>query len=228
MLLGLVAAPVAAALLALLCGWFCVRRAGVYHAMLTLAVAQIAWSAATQWTGITGGDDGILGLRPAAWVGTPYAYYLCALALAGGSVLLLRRIAAAPLGYALRASRDSPLRAEATGIDLFRIRWVVFVVAAAFAGLAGGLFAYAKGSVFPSYLGISRSIDALLMVLLGGVHAMSGPLVGAAVLVGLEAELVRFTNLWRLVLGGIIILLVMAFPEGIVGAVSRLPARRGR
>jgi branched-chain amino acid transport system permease protein len=219
--LGLAAAPVAAALLGILCGWFCVRRAGVYHAMLTLAVAQIAWSAATQWSGLTGGDNGILGLRPAAWASAPYAYYLLALALAGGGVLAMRRIIAAPLGYALRAGRDAPLRAEATGIDLLRIRWAAFAAAAAFAGLAGGLFAYAKGSVFPSYLGIPRSIDALLMVLLGGVHALSGPLVGAAVLVGLEAELVRFTDLWRLVLGLIIILLVMAFPEGILGFFAR-------
>jgi branched-chain amino acid transport system permease protein len=226
MLLGLAMAPLAAALLAIACGWFCVRLSGVYLAMLTLAVAQIVWSVAFQWTGITGGDNGILGVWPAPWVSDKSDYYLLVLALAGGGVWLLRRITFAPFGYALRAGRDAPLRAEATGIDLMAVRWTGFVIAALFAGLAGGLFAYSKGSVFPTYIAISRSIDALLMVLLGGVNTLAGPLVGAVVFVGLQAEISRVTDLWRLVLGLIIIALVLAFPEGIVGFAARLRARR--
>jgi branched-chain amino acid transport system permease protein len=226
MLLGLAAAPLAAALLAVACGWFCVRLSGVYLAMLTLAVAQIVWSVAFQWTGITGGDNGILGVWPAPWASDKSSYYLLVLALAGGGVWLLRRIIGAPFGYALRAGRDAPLRAEATGIDLMAVRWAGFVIAALFAGLAGGLFAYSKGSVFPTYIAISRSIDALLMVLLGGVNTLAGPLVGAVVFVGLQAEISRVTDLWRLALGLIIIALVLAFPEGIVGFAARLRARR--
>jgi branched-chain amino acid transport system permease protein len=226
MLLGLAVAPLAAALLAGACGWFCVRLSGVYLAMLTLAVAQIVWSVAFQWTDITGGDNGILGVWPAPWASGKTGYYLLALALAGGGVWLLRRIIGAPFGYALRAGRDAPVRAEATGIDLMAVRWTGFVIAAFFAGLAGGLFAYSKGSVFPTYIAISRSIDALLMVLLGGVNTLAGPLVGAVVFVGLQAEISRVTDLWRLVLGLIIIALVLAFPAGIVGLGARLRRRR--
>lgn len=222
---GLAAAPVAAALLGLLCGWFCVRLSGVYLAMLTLAVAQIVWSVAFQWTEVTGGDNGILGVWPDAWARGGYAYYLLALALCGGGVYLMRRMIFAPFGYALRAGRDAPLRAEATGINLMVVRWAAFIAAAAFAGLAGGLFAYAKGSVFPTYISISRSIDALLMVLLGGVGTVSGPLVGAAAFIGLQEELGRRVELWRLVLGLLLLLLVLLFPEGIAGFVARYRAR---
>jgi branched-chain amino acid transport system permease protein len=218
--LCLVAAALAAALLGVLCGWFCVRLSGVYLAMLTLAVAQIVWSVALQWTDVTGGDNGILGVWPPAALGG-YGYYLLALALAAAGVFLMRRILFAPLGYALRAGRDAPARAEASGIDLVRVRWTAFTVAALFAGLAGGLFAFAKGSVFPTYAAIPRSVDALLMVLLGGVHVLSGPLVGALALVGLEAEIARLTDLWRLVLGLVIIALVLLFPEGIAGWATR-------
>ena len=148
-------------------------------------------------------------------------FYLLTLALCAGSLWLLRRIVFAPFGAALRAGRDAPLRAEATGIDLMAVRWTGFVIAALFAGLAGGLFAYSKGSVFPTYIAISRSIDALLMVLLGGVGTLAGPLVGTVVFVGLQEEISRYTDLWRLLLGLVIIALVLAFPEGIVGFAAR-------
>jgi branched-chain amino acid transport system permease protein len=170
---------------------------------------------------VTGGDNGILGVWPALWARAPAVYYLLALALSGSGIWLMRRLIFAPLGYALRAGRDAPLRAEASGINLLLVRSVVFVIAGLFAGLAGGLFAYAKGSVFPTYIAISRSVDALLMVLLGGVDTLSGPLVGAALFVGLQDEILRLAELWRLLLGLVIILLVLAFPEGVVGFARR-------
>jgi branched-chain amino acid transport system permease protein len=131
----------------------------------------------------------------------------------------------APFGYTLRAGRDSPLRAEAIGIHVQRVQWLGFTIAAAFAGLAGGLFAYFKGSVFPTYAAIPKSVDALMMVLLGGVQTISGPLVGAVVYLGLHEQLIRMTDLWRLVLGFAIIALVLAFPQGIAGYAARLRAR---
>ena len=102
-----------------------------------------------------------------------------------------------------------------------RVQWLAFVLASAVAGVAGGLFAYFKGSVFPSYVAIARSVDALMMVLLGGVQTISGPLVGAFVYTGLQDQLVRATDYWRAVLGLAIIALVLAFPEGIAGFVLR-------
>lgn len=222
---GLVLAPFAAGLAGLLFGWFCVRLSGVYAAMLTLAFAQIAWSIAFQWVEVTGGDNGILGVWPSEWARGRLAFWYLALALCGCGTFLLRRAIHAPFGMALRAQRDSPLRAEAIGIDAFRIRWLAFTFAAAMAGLAGAVFAYGKGSVFPSFLAIPRSVDALVMVLLGGVQTLAGPILGAIAYAGLQEQLSRVTELWRLLLGLIILALVLFFPRGLAGAL-RGPERR--
>ena len=219
MSVGLLLAPLAAGAAAALFGWFVVRLSGVYLAMLTLAFAQIVWSIAFQWVGLTGGDNGILGVWPPAWAG-PFGFYWLTLALCTGGTLLLRHALGTPFGYALRAARDSPLRAEATGVAVQRLRLVALVIAGAAAGLSGGLSAYAKGSVFPTYAGLPRSVDALLMVLLGGVGTLSGPIVGALAYTGLSDLLLAVTQQWRLVLGGLIIALVLAFPRGIAGAVQ--------
>ena len=217
-------APVVAAATAVLFGWFCIRLSGVYLAMLTLAFAQILWSIAFQ-SAWTGGDNGILGVWPAAWLASQNAYYYFTLALVVPSLLFIRRAIFAPFGYALRAGRDSPLRAEAVGIDVRRQQWAAFALAGAFAGLAGALYAFHKGSVFPNVLSIPQSIDALVMVLLGGVQTLSGPIVGAAVYHALLAEVMRSTEYWRLIVGTTIVLLVVAFPQGIVGFAQRLMRR---
>jgi branched-chain amino acid transport system permease protein len=203
-----------------------VRLSGVYLAMLTLAFAQIVWSISFQWVAFTGGDNGVLGVWPSAWASGKTVFYYVSLALCAAGALLLRRIIYAPFGYALRAGRDSPLRAEAIGIDVMRVQWAAFALAALFAGLAGGLFAFSKGSVFPTYVSIGRSVDALMMVLLGGVQTLSGPIVGAMVYAGLHEQLTRLTDLWRLVLGGAIVALVLAFPQGVAGFAQSLWNRR--
>jgi branched-chain amino acid transport system permease protein len=133
------------------------------------------------------------------------------------AVLGMRRILFAPLGYAMRASRDSPLRADAIGMNVPRIQWVAFTLAGAFAGLAGALYAFSKGSISPDVLGVGRSVDALVMVLLGGVQSLAGPLVGAVTFTGLQDALARNTDYWRALLGGIILLVVLVFPLGIAG-----------
>ncbi|WP_424814765.1 ABC transporter permease [Roseococcus sp. YIM B11640] len=222
---GLLAAPFLAGIGGAVFGFFCVRLSGVYAAMLTLAFAQIAWSITFQWVELTGGDNGILGVWPSAWAQSKLVYYYLALVVCVGITLLLRRAIFAPFGYALRAGRDSPLRAEAIGLDSFRIRWAAFVLAAIAAGIAGGLFAYAKGSVFPTYMSIARSVDALLMVLLGGVQTVSGPILGALAYTWLHEQLMRAFELWRLFLGAIILALVLFFPQGLAGAAQRWERR---
>jgi branched-chain amino acid transport system permease protein len=226
MAVGLLAAPLLAGLAGIVFGWFCVRLSGVYLAMLTLAFAQIAWSAAFQWVDITGGDNGVLGVWPPAWA-RGAVYYYFALALCVGLVLALRMLIFAPFGYALRAGRDSAVRAEAIGLNVIQINWFAFIVAATAAGVAGGLFAYFKGSVFPTYMAISKSVDALVMVLLGGIETVSGPLVGAFAFVWLQDWLVRsMAEYWRLVLGGSIVGLVLIFPQGLVGGMVAWRERR--
>ncbi len=220
MLAGLISAPILAALGGIVFGWFCVRLSGVYLAMLTLAFAQIVWSITFQWVSVTGGDNGQLGIWPAPWAQSKTVYYLIALTLCVGGMLVLRRMIFSPFGYALRAGRDSPLRAEAAGIGVMQVQWAAFTVAALFAGLAGGLFAYLKGSVFPTYAAIPKSVDALVMLLLGGIQTVSGPIVGAIVYAGLNEYLLRLTEHWRIALGAAIVLLVLAFPQGIAGFVA--------
>ena len=215
---ALLFAPFLAGIAGAVFGWFCVRLSGVYLAMLTLAFAQIAWATAFQWVEFTGGDNGILGVWPAQWAVSKTAFYYLVLGLCAACVLLLRIMLFSPLGYALRAARDNPLRAEAIGIDTMRVQWAAFAGAAFAAGIAGGLFAFFKGSVFPTYLAIPRSVDALLMVLLGGVQTVSGPIVGAFAYAGLSEQLSRLTMYWRFALGLSIVLLVVLFPRGLVGS----------
>jgi branched-chain amino acid transport system permease protein len=224
--LALLAGPVVAAIGALVFGWFSVRLSGVYLAMLTLAFAQIVWSVVYQWDEVTGGSNGLTGVWPAPWLSDKTAYfYLCLTGVAGG-VLLLRRVLFAPFGLALRAARDSPLRADAIGLDVKRLQWAAFVIAGTFAGLAGALFAFSKGSISPESLGVGRSVDGLVMVLLGGLQTLSGPLVGAVTFTWLQDTVARSTDYWRALLGGIILLLVLAFPQGLAGAARQL-YRRG-
>jgi len=214
---ALAVAPVGAAVAALLFGGFVVRLSGVYLAMLTLAFAQIVWAVMFQSVSLTGGDNGVLGIWPDGWASDPRVFYWLTLAICVAGVMLLRRALYAPFGYALRATRDSPLRAEAIGLNAGGLRLAALVLAGAAAGLAGGLTAFSKGSVFPTYISIGRSVDALLMVLLGGMQSMAGPVVGALAYTGLFDVLLLVTDLWRLVLGLAIIALVLLFPQGIAG-----------
>lgn len=220
MALALLAAPVAGGLGALAYGWFCVRLSGVYMAMLTLAFAQITWSAAFQWYDVTGGDNGILGVWPAPWASSPTAFYYLSLFVVVVGIWLLRRVRAAPFGYALRAGRDAAGRAEAIGIDVRRQRWLAFALAGTAAAMGGGLYAFLKGSVFPDVLAIPMSVEALVMVLLGGLDTVFGPLLGAATFAGLKITISSATDLWRALLGGIIIAMVLLFPQGILGTIG--------
>jgi branched-chain amino acid transport system permease protein len=222
--LALAAAPVAAFLGALLFGWFAVRLSGVYLAMLTLAFAQIVWALVFQWEGFTGGSNGVVGVWPPPPFNQAWVYFLLTLALAVVGVLALRRFLFAPFGYAMRAGRDNPLRAEAIGIDVKRVHWLAFAIAGGICGIAGGLFAFAKGSISPETIHVGRSIDGLVMVLLGGIQTLTGPIVGASVYAILQDTVMRQTEFWRALLGGIVLLLVLAFPMGIVGAVNRFVA----
>ncbi len=222
---ALLLGPLAALAGAALFGWFCVRLSGVYLAMLTLAFAQIVWSVTFQWDDFTGGSNGLTGVWPSPWLAPKRAYYLLALAGVAGSVLLLRRIVFSPFGLAMRAARDSPLRAEAVGIAVARVQWAAFAIAGLFAGLAGALYAFSKGSISPDSLGVGKSVDALVMVLLGGVQTLAGPLVGAVSFTWLQDSVARATDYWRALLGGIVLLLVLAFPQGIAGFAVQLADR---
>lgn len=224
--LSLLLAPLVSALGALIFGWFAVRLSGVYLAMLTLAFAQITWAITYQWDSFTGGSNGLTGVWPAPWLADKQNYYYLTLFMVVAGVLLLRRILFSPFGYALRAGRDSVLRSDAIGIDVKRMQWVAFTIAGTLAGLAGALYAFSKGSISPETLSVGKSVDGLVMVLLGGIQTLAGPVVGAVTFTWLHDTVARNTDYWRAMLGAIIIILVLLFPQGIAGFVKQLTDRR--
>ncbi len=198
-----------------------VRMSGVYLAMLSLALAQMIWAGASQWVGLTGGDNGLIGLQlivPESR--TVFGWGLLALVLL--CIGFLARWSASSRGAALQALRDAPLRAAASGLPVHRLRYQVFLLSAVLAGLAGGLWAAIKGAVFPSAAGVGTSVDALLVILLGGVHQLWGTLVGSALLVWGGAELGRGLEYWRGVLGAVIMLVMVLSPSGVLGGLQTL------
>ncbi|MFC0284019.1 ABC transporter permease [Camelimonas abortus] len=220
--LGLLAGLAGAAVFALAA----IRLSGVYLAMLTLAFAQILWSIAFQWVEVTGGDNGVLGLWPEGFASEPAGFYWLTLAIATAVTGVTRALIFAPFGYALRATRDSDARAATIGLRPGLMRWLAFVVAGAGAGLAGALFAFLKGSVFPDVLGIPVSVDALVMALLGGVQTTLGPLVGAVAWKALSIWLLSQTQWSKLALGIIILCVVLVFPGGLAGVAGQWRDRR--
>ena len=206
----------AALAMAAVFGMVLVRSSGVYLAMLSLALAQVLWASANQWVDVTGGDNGLIGLRLVSdEAGAVFSVGLAMLALL--SIAALRHFARSSLGAALQAARDAPVRAAASGLPVDRIRYRVFVMSAALAGVAGALFAAQKGSVFPSSASVATSVDVLLVVLLGGLHHLWGTLAGAGVMVWVGAELGRVFEYWRGALGLLVMLIMVWAPAGVLG-----------
>jgi len=223
--LALALGPLLSAAAALAFGWFCVRLSGVYFAMLTLAFAQISWSVVYQWDALTGGSNGMIGIWPASWLASTAAYYYLTLTACAIAIAALWRIVYSPFGYALRAGRDSPLRAGAIGIDVRAHQWAAFVIAGLFAGASGALFVFSKGSISPESLAVPRSVDSLVMVLLGGIQTLTGPVWGAALFTWLQDTVSRSVEYWRALIGLVILALVLAFPQGVAGFLRERIAR---
>lgn len=223
---ALLLSPLFGGAFAALFGFFIVRLSGIYLAMLTLAFAQIAYAVAFQWVDVTGGDNGVVGIWPSAWASNRTVYYYLALVLSVAAIASLRHMIYAPFGYTLRAARDSAVRADSIGIDVRLHRLLGFTIAGTAAGLAGGLYAFAKGSIDPTLLAIPLSIDFLVMVLAGGIQTVIGPLAGAAAFHSVKDFVMPLTDYWRMLLGISIIVMVLIAPRGIVGGISQL--RTGR
>jgi branched-chain amino acid transport system permease protein len=185
--------------------------------MLTLACAQIAYAIVHQWYDVTGGDNGLLGIWPISLLAAPSRYYYLALVVGAGGLWLLRRITWSPFGLTLRAARDHEVRCEAIGVNVRSHHLLAFVAAGVVAGFGGSVFAFLKGSVFPDYLSVSMSVESLVMVLLGGVHRLAGAAIGAGVFKVLDTVMTLYTAYWQAFLGGVLLLVVLAFPQGILG-----------
>jgi len=239
--LAFLAAGAAAAACALLFGFFCVRATKIYFAMLTLAFAQIVWAVCFKWNAVTGGEQGLSNVPypELGWMNSlPLLdrlrsadhYYLLVLVLVALGFAALRRLVDSPFGRVLTAIRENPERAQVVGIAVRRYQLAAFVVAGAFAGCAGALFGLFNRGVFPDFAHWSKSAEVLIMVILGGIGNFWGPAVGAAALTLLNHQITSVTQYWPLVLGTVLIVLLFAFPGGILGALAagaqRLRRRR--
>ena len=218
MLLALPIAPLAAAAGALVFGFFIVRLTHTYFAMLSLAFGQIVFTIIFKWKALTGGDDGLLDVWPPAYLKSAVAYYYFTTAVVALCLLALYAIVESPFGYSLRAVRDNPRRARFIGVDVRRHQLVAFVISGAFSGMAGALFAFYNGSVFPDFAYFTKSFEPLVVALLGGVHAFLGPLVGAFGFKVLEWLISRqWPIYWPLFLGAVVIAVIVGLPQGFVG-----------
>ena len=227
LLAALAAAPLVAAAGALLFGFFIVRLSHTYFAMLSLAFAQIVFTVIFKWKTLTGGDDGLLDVWPPTFLKSPAAYYYFTLVIVGLCILALHAIVDSPFGYALKAVRENPRRARYIGIDVRRHQLAAFVISGAFSGVAGSLFAFYNGSVFPDFAYFTKSFEPLVVALLGGVQSFFGPLAGAFGFKILEWLISRqWPVYWPLVLGGIVVVVIVVLPSGFVGLVGGRRWRR--
>jgi len=225
--LALPAGIILAAATALLLGLLALRTRGSYFLMITLALSQVLWGIAFGWRSLTGGDDGLpevprpnLGLPWSMADSIPFYYFVLFLAVV--ATFLLARIVSSPFGYSLRGIRESETRMMALGYNVWRYKLVAFVLAAAFAGLAGCLYAYYNRFVSPDYMHVARSAEVLLMVILGGAGTLIGPTIGAALLVLLENIISAYTERWLMILGTVYVLVALFAPNGLTGLYQSL------
>jgi branched-chain amino acid transport system permease protein len=217
---AMLAAPVVAAIAAAIIGWFCVRLIGLYFSILTLAFSQLLYMIVFQAYSFTGGDDGIHGI-PKPELLTPVNYYLLCLIVFLLCYLLMRMLIQSPFGLTIRSIRENPERSRFLGINDRRYQLVNFIIAGAFAGLAGGLFTELNRFAQTEFLHWSKSAEPILSSLVGGMFSLAGPAIGSAVLIFLKIIIQQvhqsLVEIWAIILGLILIAVVLFAPEGLVG-----------
>jgi branched-chain amino acid transport system permease protein len=218
--IAVIGAPLLAAGVGTVVGWFCVRRSAVYFALLTLAFSQIIWTIIFEWYDFTGGDNGIVSIPiPDFFFTVSHCYYF-SLITVGVCLWLLWTLIHSPFGKTLQAIRENPGRAEFIAIHVKRYQLAVFVLSSAFLGVAGSLFCVFSGSVFPDYAHWAKSTDMLVICLLGGFFNFAGPIVGSVVYILLSKMIAKQTMFWMFFLGVIIVFLVLFMRNGIMGFIS--------
>ena len=214
---GMIAAPVAAALLGLLIGWICIRLSKLYFGMLQLSLGSLVWVIVYRWYSFTGGGDGIHGVPVPSLIGSTVGAYYFTLIVALISLAIMYMVVKSPFGRIFQAIRDNPARSEAVGVNVRRHQLVGQVIACFFAGVAGVLFVTVEGSAFPELLFWTLSLEILVMCLLGGWFTFLGPMLGAAIMVTLRSVVGIYTEYWTMILGIIMMLLIFFLPQGVLG-----------
>jgi len=227
--LALPAGIVLAGIFGLIIGYFCVRLRGIYFAILTLAFGQLMFVIVHQWYSFTGGDDGIQNIFPPEFIQSTTAYYYFVLVVFILAVFVMRAIVNSPFGYTLKAMRENTERTEFIGVNIVRYQLIAFVIAAAFAGLAGAIWAPFNRSVTPAMLIWSKSGEPVMATILGGPGVLLGPVVGTLIYIILHSIILGFTYYWSFIIGFIIVFVVLFLPGGILGFIQeKFKGRFGR
>ena len=211
-------------------GLIALRATGISFLMITLALGQILWGLAYRWTSVTGGDNGISGLTRPSPLGINlsapdnfYYFTLLVFLLFWGAIAVWVR---SPFGASIQGSRDQPRRMGALGYNVWLIRWITFVVSGVLGSVAGLMYVYYHQFISPHSLSLANSAEMLLMVIAGGAGTLSGPVVGAALVVLLKNVASAYIDRWIMLLGLVFIFIVMFVPGGIVAGVGRLRDKR--
>jgi len=218
------------AALAALFGLFAIRATGVYFLMITLALGQCVWGLAYRWNSLTGGDNGInLTGRPSFGLdlSNDTTFFYLVLAFFAATLALLYVLVRSPFGRSLAGIRERELRMQILGYNTWLHKYIAFIIAGAFGGLAGVLWALANGHVSPETVVLTTSVDALLMVVLGGAGTLVGGAIGSAIVFALREYLSTLVPWWQYVLGGVYVLTILYLPTGLMGIPARLRQLRG-
>ncbi len=206
-------------------GLFAIRTNGVYFIMITLALSQCVWGLAYRWNSLTGGDNGInIPRRPSVGIALSnnVSFFFLVLAFFAVSLLALYVLVRSPFGRSLKGIREREVRMSILGYNVWLHKYIAFVIAGGFGGLAGVLWAHTNGLVTPDDVNITTSVDALLVVVLGGAGTLVGSIVGSAVVLMLREYLSGLVPWWQYVLGAVYVLTILYLPTGLMGISKRI------
>jgi len=217
------------AALAAVFGLLALRATGVYFLMITLALGQCVWGLAYRWNSVTGGDNGInIPVRPNVGVdlASEMSFFYLVFGFFAASLLLMYILVRSPFGRSLEGIRECEPRMRILGYNVWLHKYVAFVIAGGFGGLAGVLWAHTAGIVSPENVVLTTSVDALLMAVLGGAGTLVGGVIGAFIVFGLREYLSTLVPWWQYVLGAVYVLTILYLPTGLMGIPQRIRQRR--
>jgi branched-chain amino acid transport system permease protein len=206
-------------------GLFAVRATGVYFLMITLALGQCVWGLAYRWHSLTNGDNGInVSTRPnfGLDLNNEQTFFFLVFAFFTVTLLALYVLVRSPFGRSLEGIRERELRMRVLGYNTWLHKYIAFIIAGAVGGLSGFLWAFTNGLVSPDTVVLTTSVDALLMVVLGGAGTLVGGAIGSAIVFGLREYLSTLVPWWQYVLGGVYVLTILYLPMGLMGLPARL------
>jgi branched-chain amino acid transport system permease protein len=218
------------AALAAVFGLFAIRASGVYFLMITLALGQCVWGLAYRWNSLTGGDNGInLVGRPSFGLDltNEVTFFYLVFAFFTVSMIMMYVLVRSPFGKSLAGIRERELRMQILGYNTWLHKYIAFIIAGGFGGLAGVLWAHTNGHVSPENVVLTTSVDALLMVVLGGAGTLVGAVIGAAIVFGLREYLSTLVPWWQYALGAVYVLTILYLPSGLMGIPARIRQQFG-